>query len=158
MCSEPVSGSGPITSFHPNLPLHASVSTTVSSTQLSKHETLASSMTAHSPSIPTFSLLLPPVNSSSTTSLISILPPSCHCQIPSACSTVVIFHLDYCILLLSGLPLSHLKPPISTQNCAAKIIYVTRHLDHGTPLFTSFHWLLSCSNLEGHPCLCSPLS
>lgn len=59
---------------------------------------------------------------------------------------LVISHLDYCNLLLCGLPLSHLCPLISIQNSAAKIIYHSHFSDHEMFLFILLYWisLYSC--------------
>ncbi|XP_030066593.1 LOW QUALITY PROTEIN: uncharacterized protein LOC115474992, partial [Microcaecilia unicolor] len=49
--------------------------------------------------------------------------------------------LDYCNLLLTGLPLSHLSPLQSVQNAAARLIFCQNRYTHITPLLKSLHWL-----------------
>ncbi|XP_030052614.1 LOW QUALITY PROTEIN: uncharacterized protein LOC115465888, partial [Microcaecilia unicolor] len=49
--------------------------------------------------------------------------------------------LDYCNLLLTGLPLNHLSPLQSIQNSAARLIFRQNRYTHITPLLRSLHWL-----------------
>ena len=54
---------------------------------------------------------------------------------------LVISRLDYCNLLLTGLPSVHLSPLVSLHHSAAKIIFLARRFDHVSPLLKSLHWL-----------------
>ena len=49
--------------------------------------------------------------------------------------------LDYCIALLTGLPVEQLQKLQKVQIYAAKIIHRKKKTDHVTPLLKSLHWL-----------------
>ncbi len=54
---------------------------------------------------------------------------------------LVIFRLDYCNALLSGLPSNTIKPLQIIQNAAARLVFNEPKRAHVTPLFVSLHWL-----------------
>ena len=55
--------------------------------------------------------------------------------------SLVLSKMDYCNILLSGLPNEHLKKLQCIQNYAAKIVLRKKKSDHVTPLLYSLHWL-----------------
>ena len=55
--------------------------------------------------------------------------------------SLVLSKLDYCNVLLAGLPDTLLNKLQRVQNCAAKIIFRKRKYDHVTPLLYELHWL-----------------
>ncbi|KAI4889007.1 hypothetical protein NFI96_006596, partial [Prochilodus magdalenae] len=55
--------------------------------------------------------------------------------------SLVISRLDYCNLLLAGLPLRAIRPLQLVQNAAARLIFNLPKFTHVTPLLRSLHWL-----------------
>ncbi len=55
--------------------------------------------------------------------------------------TLVISRLDYCNVLLAGLPSNTIKPLQMIQNAAARLVFNEPKRAHVTPLFVSLHWL-----------------
>ncbi|XP_075036108.1 uncharacterized protein LOC142097822 [Mixophyes fleayi] len=55
--------------------------------------------------------------------------------------SLIISRLDYCNLLLIGLPLSHLAPLRSVFNAAARLIFLSRCSTSVSPLYQALHWL-----------------
>ncbi|XP_067097450.1 uncharacterized protein [Osmerus mordax] len=49
--------------------------------------------------------------------------------------------LDYCNVLFSGLPITHLKNVQRVQNAAARLLTRSRKFDHITSTLISLHWL-----------------
>ena len=60
-------------------------------------------------------------------------------------STITVIHvtfkLDFSNALLYGLPKYVIKRLQHVQNSAARVIYLSRKLDHVTPLLIDLHWL-----------------
>ena len=54
---------------------------------------------------------------------------------------LVISRLDYCNVLLAGLPASATRPLQRIQNAAARLVFNQPKFSHVTPLFRSLHWL-----------------
>ena len=54
---------------------------------------------------------------------------------------LVLSQLDYCNIVLTGLPATLLRHLKSVQNVAAWPIYRLRWFDHITGVLASFHWL-----------------
>ncbi|XP_078142264.1 uncharacterized protein LOC144539871 [Centroberyx gerrardi] len=54
---------------------------------------------------------------------------------------LVISRLDYCNVLLAGLPASAIRPLQRIQNTAARLVLNQPKFSHVTPLFQSLHWL-----------------
>ncbi|XP_064803358.1 uncharacterized protein LOC135521385, partial [Oncorhynchus masou masou] len=54
---------------------------------------------------------------------------------------LVISRLDYCNLLLAGLPACAIKPLQLIQNAAARLVFNLPKFSHVTPLLRSLHWL-----------------
>ena len=55
--------------------------------------------------------------------------------------TLVISRLDYCNVLLSGLPACAVRPLQMIQNAAARLVFNQPKRAHVTPLFIELHWL-----------------
>ena len=55
--------------------------------------------------------------------------------------SLVLSKIDYCNVLLSGLPDEQLKRLQTVQNYAARIIFMKKKTDHVTPLLIRLHWL-----------------
>ncbi|KAI4872675.1 hypothetical protein NFI96_002526, partial [Prochilodus magdalenae] len=55
--------------------------------------------------------------------------------------SLVISRLDYCNLLLAGLPLQAIRPLQLVQNAAARLIFNLPTFTHMTPLLCPLHWL-----------------
>ncbi len=53
----------------------------------------------------------------------------------------VLLRLNYCNVLLAGLPASSIKPLQLIQNAAARLIFNEPKRTHVTPLFINLHWL-----------------
>ncbi len=53
----------------------------------------------------------------------------------------VISRLDYCNVLLAGLPSNTIKPLQMIQNAAARLVFNEPKRAHVTPFFVSLHWL-----------------
>ncbi len=54
---------------------------------------------------------------------------------------LVISRLDYCNVILAGLPSSIIKPLQMIQNAAARLVFNEPKRTHVMPLFISLHWL-----------------
>ncbi len=54
---------------------------------------------------------------------------------------LVISRLDYCNVLLAGLPSNTIKPLQMIQNAAARLVFNEPKRTHVIPLFISLHWL-----------------
>ncbi len=61
---------------------------------------------------------------------------------------LVIFRLDYCNALLSGLPSNTIKPLQIIQNAAARLVFNEPKRAHVTPLFVSLHWLPVAARIQ----------
>ena len=55
--------------------------------------------------------------------------------------SLVLSKLDYCNVLLTGLPDFYISKLQRVQNCAAKVIFKKRKFDNVTPLLHDLHWL-----------------
>ncbi|XP_063808220.1 uncharacterized protein LOC135007766, partial [Pseudophryne corroboree] len=55
--------------------------------------------------------------------------------------SLIISRLDYCNLLLTGLPDNHLSPLQSILNAAARLIFLTKRTTSTSPLLQALHWL-----------------
>ena len=55
--------------------------------------------------------------------------------------SLVISRLDYCNVLLAGLPQNLLDRIQKVFNCAARLIFKSSKRDHITPLLSRLHWL-----------------
>ena len=55
--------------------------------------------------------------------------------------SLVISRLNYCNLLLAGLPATAIKPLQHIQNVAARLVFKLPKFSHVTPLFRDIHWL-----------------
>jgi hypothetical protein len=56
-------------------------------------------------------------------------------------SASILSGLDYCKVVLSGLPASTIAPLQRVQNAAARLVFGLRPRDHVTPAFKQLHWL-----------------
>ena len=67
------------------------------------------------------------------------------CLSKEACITLVhafvSSRLDYCNILLNGVPDCHIKKLQGLQNAAARLVTFTRKFDHITPILYELHWL-----------------
>ncbi len=54
---------------------------------------------------------------------------------------LVLSRLDYCNVLLAGLPACTIKPLQLIQNAAARVVFNEPKKAHVTPLFIRLHWL-----------------
>ena len=54
---------------------------------------------------------------------------------------LVISRLDYCNVLLAGLPASSIRPLQMIQNTAARLVFNQPKFSHVTPLLRDLHWL-----------------
>ncbi len=61
---------------------------------------------------------------------------------------LVISRLDYCNVLLAGLPSNTIKPPQMIQNAAARLVFNEPKRAHVTPLFVSLHWLPVAARIQ----------
>lgn len=61
--------------------------------------------------------------------------------------------LDYCNSLLYGLPRYQLNRLQYIQNCAARLIYRSKHYTHVTPLLKDLHWLPVEARVQFKICL-----
>ncbi|XP_063812310.1 uncharacterized protein LOC135050092, partial [Pseudophryne corroboree] len=55
--------------------------------------------------------------------------------------SLIISRLDYCNLLLTGLPDNYLSPLQSILNAAARLIFLTKRTTSTSPLLLALHWL-----------------
>ncbi|KAL7881425.1 hypothetical protein AOLI_G00082730 [Acnodon oligacanthus] len=63
--------------------------------------------------------------------------------------SLVISRLDYCNLLLAGLPKQAIKPLQLIQNAATQLVFNLPKFSHITPLLCSLHWLpVAASDLK----------
>ncbi len=60
----------------------------------------------------------------------------------------VISRLDYCNVLLAGLPSNTIKPLQMIQNAAARLVFNEPKRAHVTPLFVSLHWLPVAARIQ----------
>ncbi len=61
---------------------------------------------------------------------------------------LVLSRLDYCNVLLAGLPASSIKPSQLIQYAAARFIFNQPKRMHVTPLFINLHWLPMAVHLK----------
>ncbi len=61
---------------------------------------------------------------------------------------LVISRLDYCNVLLAGLPSSTIKPLQMIQNAAARLVFNEPKSSHVTPLFISLHRLQVAARIK----------
>ena len=55
--------------------------------------------------------------------------------------SLIISRLDYCNVLLAGLPASDIQPLVRIQNDAARLVFNQPKFSHVTPLLRDLHWL-----------------
>ncbi|MEE6528134.1 hypothetical protein FKM82_030100 [Ascaphus truei] len=70
-----------------------------------------------------------------------IRPFLCYSCAKTLTQALILSRLDYCNLLLSGLPASHLSPLQSILNAAARITLLFPKSVSGFPLLKSLSWL-----------------
>jgi hypothetical protein len=56
-------------------------------------------------------------------------------------SALILSRLDYCNMVLSGMPASTIAPVQRVQNAAARLVFGLRPRDHVTPALIQLHWL-----------------
>ncbi len=61
---------------------------------------------------------------------------------------LAISRLDYCNVLLAGLPSNTIKPLQMIQNAAARLVFNEPKRAHVTPLFISLHWLPVAARIQ----------
>ncbi len=61
---------------------------------------------------------------------------------------LVISRLDYCNVLLAGLPSNTIKPLQMIQNAAARLVFNEPKRAHVTPFFISLHWLPVAARIQ----------
>jgi len=57
-------------------------------------------------------------------------------------------HLDYCNSLLYGVSNNLMQKIQSVQNAAARLVTITQHCKHITPVLKKIHWLLTRQRVE----------
>ncbi len=62
--------------------------------------------------------------------------------------SLVLSMLDYCNVLLAGLPANFIKPLQLIQNAAARLIFNEPKRTHVTPLFINLHWLPTAARIK----------
>ena len=61
------------------------------------------------------------------------------------CMTGLGLHLDYCNIVLVGLPAATLAPLQRVLRMAARLVLDLKPRNHVTPALRELHWLLSCN-------------
>ncbi|XP_030640854.1 uncharacterized protein LOC115821223, partial [Chanos chanos] len=61
---------------------------------------------------------------------------------------LVISRLDYCNVLLAGLPTCAIRPLQLVQNAAARLVFNLPKHSHVTPLLTALHWLPVAARIQ----------
>ncbi|XP_030645138.1 uncharacterized protein LOC115825445, partial [Chanos chanos] len=61
---------------------------------------------------------------------------------------LVISRLDYCNVLLAGLPACAIRPLQLVQNAAARLVFNLPKHSHVTPLLTALHWLPVAARIQ----------